>query len=91
VLNGQAKPGDTVAIVGAGPIGLAVLITAQFYKPAEIIMINIDDNRLHVAKTFGATQTINSNDENAFEKIMSITQNKGVDVAIEAVGVSCNI
>jgi len=87
VLNGQVKPGDTVAIVGAGPIGLAVLITAQFYTPAEIIMIDIDDNRLQVAKTFGATQTINSNNENAFEKIMSITQNKGVDIAIEAVGV----
>jgi alcohol dehydrogenase len=87
VLNGQLKPGDTVAIVGAGPIGLAVLITAQFYTPAEIIMVDIDDNRLEVAKTFGATQTINSNNENAFEKIMNITQNKGVDVAIEAVGV----
>jgi alcohol dehydrogenase len=87
VLNGQVKPGDTVAIVGAGPIGLAVLITAQFYTPAEIIMVDIDDNRLEVAKTFGATQTINSNNENAFEKIMSITKNKGVDVAIEAVGV----
>lgn len=87
VLNGQVKPGDTVAIVGAGPIGLAVLITAQFYTPAEIIMVDIDDNRLEVAKTFGATQTINSNNENAFEKIMNITQNKGVDVAIEAVGV----
>jgi alcohol dehydrogenase len=87
VLNGQIKPGDTVAVIGAGPIGLAVLITAQFYTPAEIIMIDIDDNRLQVAKTFGATQIINSNNENAFEKIMSITQNKGVDVAIEAVGV----
>ena len=87
VLNGQVKPGDTVAIVGAGPIGLAVLITAQFYTPAEIIMIDIDDNRLNVAKTFGATQTINSNNENALEKIMNLTNNKGVDVAIEAVGI----
>ena len=87
VLNGQVKPGDTVAIVGAGPIGLAVLITAQFYTPAEIIMIDIDDNRLNVAKTFGATQTINSNNENAVEKIMNLTEKKGVDVAIEAVGI----
>ena len=55
VLNGQVKPGDTVAIAGAGPIGLAVLITAQFFTPAEIIMIDIDDNRLNIAKTFGAT------------------------------------
>ena len=87
VLNGQVKPGDTVAIVGAGPIGLAVLITAQFYTPAEIIMIDIDDNRLNVAKAFGATQTINSSNENAFEKIMDLTGKKGVDVAIEAVGI----
>ncbi len=87
VLNGQVKPGDTVAIVGAGPIGLAVLITAQFYTPAKIIMIDIDDNRLNVAKTFGATQTINSSNENAFEKVMNLTDKRGVDVAIEAVGV----
>jgi len=87
VLNGQVKPGDTVAIVGAGPIGLAVLITAQFYTPAEIIMIDIDDNRLNVAKAFGATQTINSSNENAFEKIMDLTGKKGIDVAIEAVGI----
>jgi alcohol dehydrogenase len=87
VLNGQVKPGDIVAIVGAGPIGLAVLITAQFYTPSEIIMIDIDDNRLNVAKTFGATEVINSHNENAFEKVMSLTQKNGVDVAIEAVGI----
>ncbi len=87
VLNGQIKPGDTIAIVGAGPIGLATLLTAQFFSPAEIIMIDQDDNRLQVAKTFGATQLINSNNEDAVEKIMALTKNKGVDVAIEAVGV----
>jgi alcohol dehydrogenase len=87
VLNGQVKPGDIVAIVGAGPIGLATLITAQFYTPAELIMVDVDDNRLEVAKKFGATLTINSNDENAVEKIMSHTEKKGVDVAIEAVGI----
>ena len=87
VLNGQVKPGDTIAIVGAGPIGLAVLITAQFYTPAEIIMIDIDDNRLNVAKTFGATQTINSSHEDPLKRIMDITQQRGVDVAIEAVGI----
>ena len=87
VLNGQVKPGDTVAIIGAGPIGLAVLITAQFYTPAAIIMVDIDDNRLHVAKSFGATNTINSSNENALEEVMNLTENKGVDVAIEAVGI----
>ena len=57
VLNGKVQPGSTVAIVGAGPIGLAALLTAQFYSPAEIIMIDLDDNRLEVAKRFGATTT----------------------------------
>ncbi|MHA4846940.1 zinc-dependent alcohol dehydrogenase family protein [Flavitalea antarctica] len=87
VLNGQVAPGDTVAIVGAGPIGLATLLTAQFYTPAEIIMVDVDDNRLAVAKQFGATHIVNSSTENASEKIMLLTDNKGVDVAIEAVGI----
>src|ERR1700694_1216672 len=79
VLNGQVKPGDTVAIVGAGPIGLAVLLTAQFYSPAAVLMIDLDDNRLRVAKTFGATQTINSGAVNTIDKIKSLTNGKGVD------------
>ncbi|MDQ6889313.1 MAG: zinc-dependent alcohol dehydrogenase family protein [Bacteroidota bacterium] len=87
VLNGQVKPGDTVAIVGAGPIGMAALLTAQFYSPASIIMIDMDDSRLEVSKTFGATDTINNQNEDAIAKILSLTENKGVDVAIEAVGV----
>lgn len=87
VLNGQVKPGDTIAIVGAGPIGLATLLTSLFYTPAEIIVIDLDDNRLNVAKTFGATETINSSDGKAIEKLMNLTNGKGVDVAIEAVGV----
>ncbi len=87
VLNGQVKPGDTIAIVGAGPVGLATLLTSQFYTPAEIIMIDLDDNRLAVAKTFGATQTINSSDGKAVQKLMKLTNEKGVDVAIEAVGI----
>lgn len=87
VLNGQVKPGDTIAIVGAGPIGMAVLLTSQFYTPAEIIVIDQDDNRLNVAKKFGATHIINSASENAVEKIMALTNGKGVDTAIEAVGI----
>lgn len=86
VLNGRVKPGDTIAIVGAGPIGLAALLTVQFYSPAEIIMIDLDENRLAVARKFGATQTINSKTQNAVEVIMKLTQGKGVDTAIEAVG-----
>jgi len=88
VLNGKVQPGDTVAIVGAGPIGMAALLTAQFFSPAELIVIDVDDNRLAVAKTFGATHTINSGNEDAVKKIMELTQGKGVDTAIEAVGVS---
>jgi alcohol dehydrogenase len=87
VLNGQVKPGDTVAIVGAGPIGLAALLTAQFYTPAEIIMIDQDDNRLAVSKQFGATQTVNNGNEDAIKRIYELTGNKGADVVIEAVGV----
>lgn len=87
VLNGQVKPGDTVAIVGAGPIGLAALLTAQFYSPSEIIMIDLDDNRLAVSTTFGATQTINSGKENAVERVKELTGKKGADVVIEAVGI----
>ena len=87
VLNGQVAPGDVVAIVGAGPIGLATLLTAQFYTPAEIIMVDVDDNRLAIAKQFGATHTVNSQIEDATKQIMRITENKGVDVAIEAVGI----
>ena len=87
VLNGTVKPGDTVALVGAGPVGLAALMTAQFFSPAESIMIDIDDNRLEVSRKFGATQAVNSRDGKAAERVMSLTKNKGVDVAIEAVGV----
>lgn len=82
VLNGQIKPGDTVAIIGGGPIGLATLLTAQFYSPAEIIMIDIDDNRLEVSSRFGATKVINNSDGKAVEKVMTLTGNRGVDVAI---------
>lgn len=87
VLNGQVKPGDTVAIVGAGPVGLAVLLTAQFYSPAAIFMIDLDDKRLAVAKEFGATSLINSSDGRAAQHVLDLTDGAGVDVAIEAVGV----
>ena len=87
VLNGKVAPGSVLAIVGAGPIGLAALLTAQFYSPAEIIMLDLDDNRLAVAKRFGATATINSADGKAVETIMKMTKKRGVDTAIEAVGI----
>jgi alcohol dehydrogenase len=87
VLNGQVKPGDTIAIVGAGPVGLAVLLTAQFYSPAAIFMIDLDDKRLAIAKKFGATSLINSADGQAARHVMDLTEGAGVDVAIEAVGI----
>lgn len=87
VLNGKVQPGSKVAIVGAGPVGLAALLTAQFYSPAAIIMIDLDDNRLDIAKRFGATAVINSRDGKAAEAVMALTGKRGVDTAIEAVGV----
>jgi len=87
VLNGRVQPGCSVAIVGCGPIGLAALLTAKFYSPAEIIAIDLDDGRLAVAKRFGATTTINSGDGHAAEAVMKLTERRGVDTAIEAVGV----
>jgi alcohol dehydrogenase len=87
VLNGKVQPGSTIAIIGAGPVGLAALLTAQFYSPAEIIVIDLDDNRLAVAKRFGATSVINSADGKALETVMKITGDRGVDTAIEAVGI----
>ncbi len=87
VLNGQVKPGDTLAIIGAGPVGMATLLTSHFFTPSEIIVVDTDDNRLAVAKTLGATHTINSTDGGAVEKVMQLTNGKGVDVAVEAVGI----
>jgi alcohol dehydrogenase len=86
VLNGKVEPGSTIAIVGAGPIGLATLLTAQFYSPAEIIMMDLDDNRLDIAKRFGATAIINAADGAAADAVMNLTGGRGVDAAIEAVG-----
>lgn len=87
VLNGQVKPGDTVAIVGAGPVGMAALLTARFYSPARIIMIDMDANRLEVARKFGATDTVRVQDGDTVQRVKDMTGGLGVDVAIEAVGV----
>jgi alcohol dehydrogenase len=86
VLYGAVKPGDTVAIVGAGPIGMAALLTAQFYSPSRIIMIDLDDARLEKAKKFGATDIYNSASGNVVEQVLATTKD-GVDVVIEAVGI----
>ena len=87
VQYGHVKPGDTIAIVGAGPVGMSVLLTAQFYSPGRIIMIDMDPARLELAKQFGATDTVQVGAEDAVEKVKAMTDGLGVDVAIEAVGV----
>jgi alcohol dehydrogenase len=87
VLNGKVQPGASVAIVGAGPVGLAALLTAQFFSPAQIIVIDLDDSRLEMAKRFVATAAINSADGKAVEAITKMTEGRGVDTAIEAVGI----
>jgi alcohol dehydrogenase len=87
VLNGGVEPGDTVAIVGAGPIGLAAIMTAGLYTPGRIVALDIADARLEQARKFGADVTINNERENAIERIMELTDGLGADVAIEAVGI----
>jgi alcohol dehydrogenase len=87
ILNGRVQPGDTVAIVGAGPIGLAAIMTAKLFTPAHIVAIDLDDSRLEKAREFGADVTINNGSEAAVEAVMQLTGGLGVDVAIEAVGV----
>ena len=87
VLNGGVKPGDTVAIVGAGPIGLAAVMTAKLYTPGRIIVIDLADARLAKAKEFGADVTINNGREDAVKIVMELTGGLGADVSIEAVGV----
>jgi len=87
VLNARISPADTVAIVGAGPVGLAVLLTARMFSPDELIVIDTDLNRLEVARSFGATAVIDNGNGRAAEEVMQRTGGRGVDVAIEAVGV----
>jgi alcohol dehydrogenase len=87
VLNGGIEPGDTVAIVGAGPIGLAAVMTAGLFTPGHIVAIDIDDARLERAREFGADITINNSSGTARAEVMELTEGLGADVAIEAVGI----
>jgi alcohol dehydrogenase len=87
VQYGRVKPGDTVAVVGAGPVGLAVIATAGLYGAAQIIAIDLDENRLDLAKQVGASHCINSGAADWKEQVFALTDGYGVDVAVEAVGV----
>ena len=86
VMNGDVAFGDVVAIVGAGPVGLAALLTVQFFAPAEVIVVDVDDYRLELAQKLGATAVINNRDNQAKAEILALTNGRGVDTAIEAVG-----
>jgi alcohol dehydrogenase len=87
VLNGLVQPGKTVAIVGAGPVGLAALVTAQLYSPSMVVLYDIDDARLGVGKRLGATHTVHANAENAVDSMKLLTDGNGYDTVIEAVGI----
>jgi alcohol dehydrogenase len=87
VLNGKIQPGDTVAIVGAGPIGLAAMLSAKFFSPSHIVAIDLADARLEAAKQFGADVTVNNGREDAVAVVRALTDGLGADVSIEAVGV----
>jgi alcohol dehydrogenase len=87
VLNGKVDAGDTVVVVGAGPIGLATVLTAKLYTPARVIAVDLADPRLDKAREFGADVTINNGREDAVAIVQELTEGLGADVAIEAVGV----
>jgi alcohol dehydrogenase len=87
VRNGRVKPGDVVAVVGAGPVGLSVMMTAGFYGAARVIAVDLDDNRLAMAKNFGATDSVNSGEPGWQDRVTAMTDGLGVDVAVEAVGI----
>jgi len=87
VLNGKVQPGDTVAVVGSGPVGLSAITGAKMYSPAHIVAIDLADARLEVAKGFGADLTVNNSREDAVAYVKGLTGGLGADVAIEAVGV----
>ena len=87
VRYGRVKPGDVVAVVGAGPVGLASIMTAGLYGAARIIALDLDANRLEQARTFGATDVVNNSEDDWIAQVKAMTDGYGVDVAIEAVGV----
>lgn len=87
VQYGAVKPGDVVAVIGAGPIGLSIIATAGLYGAAKIISIDLDANRIEQARRFGATDGVNSGDEDWKEQVRALTDGLGVDVAVEAVGI----
>jgi len=86
VLNGRVQPGDVVAVVGAGPVGLSAIMGALLFSPSHIVAIDLADSRLDAAKQFGADVTVNNSRQDPLEVIRALTGGSGADVAIEAVG-----
>jgi alcohol dehydrogenase len=86
VQYGKVQPGDVVAVVGAGPVGLSAVMTSQLYGPSRVIAVDLDDARLARAREFGATDTVNSGQADWAQRVLALTDGDGVDVAIEAVG-----
>ena len=87
VLAGGVRPGDVVAVVGAGPVGLSAITSARLFSPSHIVAIDLSDARLHAAKQFGADVTVNNSREDPLSVIKDLTGQLGADVSIEAVGV----
>ncbi len=87
VLNGGIQPGDVVAVVGAGPIGLSAIMGSRLYSPSHVVAIDLADSRLEAAKAFGADVTVNNGREDPAAVLAELTGGLGADVTIEAVGV----
>lgn len=87
VRNGRVKPGDVVAVIGAGPVGLSAMMTAGLYGASRVIAIDLDDNRLEQAQRFGATDAVNNGAPDWKERVMAMTDGLGVDTSMEAVGI----
>jgi alcohol dehydrogenase len=87
VLNGRVQPGDVVAVVGAGPIGLSTIVGARLFSPTHVVAIDLADPRLEAAKQLGADVVVNSGREDALEAVRDLTGGLGADVAVEAVGI----
>ena len=87
VLAGGVRPGDVVAVVGAGPVGLSAITSARLFSPSHIVAIDLSDARLEAAKHFGADVTVNNSREDPLAVIKDLTGRLGADVSIEAVGV----
>lgn len=86
VLNGAVRPGDVVAVVGSGPIGLSAIMGARLFSPSRVVAVDLADSRLEAAKQFGADVTVNNARQDPLSVVHSLTEGLGADVTIEAVG-----